>query len=160
MGDRANPYRDFDAGGCRAWAGGRPWARLLFALGIVGTGLLALPVLAGSAAYAAGEALRWPVGLNRNVMQARGFYGILAGATLLGLGLNFVHIDPIKALFWSAVINGIVAGPIMILMMHMASNSKIMGRFTLNTRQKCFGWAATAAMLAAAAGLFATWGKS
>jgi len=137
-----------------------PWARLLFALGIVGTGLLALPVLAGSAAYAAGEALRWPVGLNRDVMQARGFYGILAGATLLGLGLNFVHIDPIKALFWSAVINGIVAGPIMILMMHMASNSKIMGRFTLNTRQKCFGWAATAAMLAAAAGLFATWGKS
>ncbi len=136
-----------------------PFARLLFALGIAGTGLLALPVLAGSAAYAVGEALRWPVGLNRNVVQARGFYGMIAGATLLGLGLNFVHIDPIKALFWSAVINGVVAGPIMILMMLMASDGKIMGRFTLNSRQKWLGWAATAAMLAAAAGLFATWGK-
>ncbi len=136
-----------------------PFARLLFALGIVGTGLLALPVLAGSAAYAVGEALRWPVGLNREIVQARSFYGVIAGATLLGLGLNFVHIDPIKALFWSAVINGVVAGPIMILMMLMASSGKIMGRFTLNARQKWFGWAATVAMLAAAAGLFATWGK-
>ena len=135
-----------------------PWARLLFALGIVGTGLLALPVLAGSAAYAVGEALRWPVGLNRGILQARGFYGVLAGATLLGLGLNFVPIDPIKALFWSAVINGVVAGPIMILMMHMASSRKIMAGFTLNARQRWLGWAATAAMLAAAAGLFATWG--
>ncbi len=136
-----------------------PFARLLFALGIVGTGLLALPVLAGSAAYAAGEALRWPVGLNRDVVQARGFYGTIAGAMLLGLALNFVHIDPIKALFWSAVINGVVAGPIMILMMLMASDGKIMGQFVLNSRQKWLGWAATAAMLAAAAGLFATWGK-
>jgi NRAMP (natural resistance-associated macrophage protein)-like metal ion transporter len=136
-----------------------PFARLLFALGIVGTGLLALPVLAGSAAYAFGEALRWPVGLNRDVLQARGFYGMIAGAMLLGLALNFVHIDPIKALFWSAVINGVVAGPIMILMMLMASDGKIMGRFVLNARQKWFGWAATAAMLAAAVGLFATWGK-
>jgi len=136
-----------------------PFARLLFALGIVGTGLLALPVLAGSAAYAVGEALRWPVGLNRDVVQARGFYGTIAGAMLLGLALNFVHIDPIKALFWSAVINGVVAGPIMILMMLMASDGKIMGRFVLNSRQKWLGWAATAAMLAAAAGLFATWGK-
>jgi NRAMP (natural resistance-associated macrophage protein)-like metal ion transporter len=136
-----------------------PFARLLFALGIVGTGLLALPVLAGSAAYAFGEALRWPVGLNRDVLQARGFYGMIAGAMLLGLILNFVHIDPIRALFWSAVINGVVAGPIMILMMLMASDGKIMGRFVLNARQKWFGWAATAAMLAAAAGLFATWGK-
>ena len=136
-----------------------PWARLLFALGIIGTGLLALPVLAGSAAYAVGEAVRWPVGLNRDIVHARGFYGVLAGATLLGLGLNFVHIDPIRALFWSAVINGVVAGPIMILMMHMGSNPKIMAGFTLNPRQKWFGWAATAAMLAAAAGLVATWGK-
>ena len=137
-----------------------PYARLLFALGIVGTGLLALPVLAGSAAYAVGEALRWPVGLNRDPMQARGFYGVIALAMLLGLGTNLVHLDPIKALFWSAVINGVVAGPIMILMMLMASNGRIMGRFTLNARQKWFGWAATAAMLAAAVGLFATWGKT
>ncbi len=143
-----------------------PFARLLFALGIVGTGLLALPVLAGSAAYAVGEALRWPVGLNQHWMQARGFYGVITGAMLLGLGLNFVHIDPIKALFWSAVINGVVAGPIMILMMLMASSRRIMGHFTLNARQMWLGWAATSVMLAAtsvmlaaAAGLFATWGQ-
>ena len=137
------------------------FAGLLFALGIVGTGLLALPVLAGSAAYAVGEALRWPVGLNREPLRARGFYGVIAVATLIGLSLNFsfVHVDPIKALFWSAVINGVVAGPIMILMMLMASQRKIMGEFTLNARQKVLGWLATAAMLAAAVALFATWGK-
>ena len=136
------------------------FAYLLFALGIIGTGLLALPVLAGSTAYAVGEALRWPVGLNRDLLHARGFYSVLAAATGIGLILNFVHIDPIRALFWSAVINGVVAGPIMVLMMLMASNTRIMGRFTLNIRQKIFGWVATAAMLAAAAALFATWGKA
>ena len=134
---------------------------MLFALGIVGTGLLAVPVLAGSAAYAVGEALHWPVGLNRKPLRARGFYGIIAAATLIGLILNFhvVHLDPIKALFWSAVLNGVVAGPIMILMMLMASHSKVMGQFTLNSRQKVLGWLATAVMLAAAVALFATWGK-
>jgi len=138
-----------------------PYARLLFALGIVGTGLLALPVLAGSAAYAVGEALRLPVGLNREVGRARGFYAVIGGATLIGLALNFhvVHLDPIKALFWSAVINGVVAGPIMVLMLLMASSPRVMGQFTLNTRQKTLGWAATAVMLAAAVALFATWGK-
>lgn len=135
------------------------YAFFLFALGIVGTGLLAVPVLAGSAAYAVGEALHWPVGLNRSPQRARGFYGIIALATLIGLTLNLVHLDPIKALFWSAVINGVVAGPIMILMMLMGSNRKVMGQFTLNARQKAFGWLATTVMLAAAVGLFATWGK-
>ena len=135
------------------------FAFLLFALGIIGTGLLALPVLAGSAAYAVGEALRWRVGLNHKPSRAKGFYGVIAAAMLLGLCLNFVHIDPIKALFWSAVINGVVAVPIMFLMMLMTQNPKVMGEFTLNTRQKVLGWLATAAMLAAAIGLFATWGK-
>jgi len=137
------------------------FAFLLFSLGIVGTGLLAVPVLAGSAAYAVGEALHWPVGLNRKPLRARGFYAIITAATLIGLALNFniVHLDPVKALFWSAVINGVVAGPIMILMMLMGSDAKVMGEFTLKTRQKFFGWLATAVMLAAAAGLFATWGK-
>jgi len=134
-----------------------PFAFALFALGIIGTGLLAVPVLAGSAAYAVGEALHWPVGLSRELMQARGFYGVIAASTLIGLALNWVHIDPIKALFWSAVINGVVAGPIMILMMLMASNKKIMGEFTLRPAQKFWGWAATLVMLAAAVGLFATW---
>ncbi len=135
------------------------FAFLLFSLGIIGTGLLAVPVLAGSAAYAVGETLRWRVGLNNDIPHARRFYGVLAAATFLGLGMNFVHLDPIKALFWSAVINGVVAVPIMFLMMFMASNDKAMGRFTLNTRQKVLGWAATAVMTAAAIALFATWGK-
>ena len=136
-----------------------PFAYLLFALGIIGTGLLALPVLAGSAAYAVGEALHWKVGLNREPRRAPKFYGIIAVATVFGLGMNFAHLDPIKALFWSAVINGVVAGPIMILMMLMSSNPKIMGQFTLKPHQKFFGWLGTAVMLAAAVGLFATWGK-
>jgi Mn2+/Fe2+ NRAMP family transporter len=135
------------------------FAYLLFAVGIIGTGLLAVPVLAGSAAYAVGEALRWPVGLGRDPRKAKGFYGVIAAATLIGLGLNLVHIDPIKALFWSAVINGVVAGPIMILMMRMGSNPKVMGQFTLRRGQKFWGWAATVVMLLAAVGLFATWGK-
>jgi NRAMP (natural resistance-associated macrophage protein)-like metal ion transporter len=135
------------------------FAFLLFSLGIIGTGLLAVPVLAGSAAYAVGEAFHWKVGLNRDLMHARGFYAVLAAATLLGLGLNFLHLDPIKALFWSAVINGVVAVPIMILMMFLATNPKAMGDFTLNTRQKVLGWSATAVMLTAAVALFATWGK-
>lgn len=135
------------------------FAFLLFALGIVGTGLLALPVLAGSAAYAVGEALRWRVGLNSDPQKARGFYGVIAAATLLGLGLNLVHIDPIRALFWSAVINGVVAVPIMALMLLLGQNAKVMGEFTLNARQKALGWLGTAVMLAAAVGLFATWGN-
>ncbi len=135
------------------------FAFLLFALGIIGTGLLALPVLAGSAAYAVGEALAWRVGLNNEPRKARGFYGIITAVTLIGLGLNFAHIDPIKALFWSAVINGVVAVPIMALMMLLGQNKKVMGDFTLNTRQRVLGWLGTAVMLAAAIGLFATWGQ-
>lgn len=135
------------------------FAFLLFAIGIIGTGLLAVPVLAGSAGYAVGEALRWPVGLERDPRKAKGFYSIIAAATLIGLGLNLVHIDPIKALFWSAVINGVAAGPIMILMMRMASNPEVMGQFTLGRGQKFWGWLATGVMLLAAVGLFATWGK-
>jgi NRAMP (natural resistance-associated macrophage protein)-like metal ion transporter len=135
-----------------------PFAFLLFTVGIVGTGLLAVPVLAGSAAYAVGEGLSWRVGLNRDPKRATKFYSVIAIATMIGLGLNLVHIDPIKALFWSAVINGIVAVPIMVLMMLMTQNTKVMGDFTLNLRQKTLGWLATAAMLAAAVGLFATWG--
>ena len=134
------------------------FAFLLFTLGIVGTGLLALPVLGGSAAYAVGEALHWPVGLERRSLHLRGFYGVLAVATVIGLGLNFVHIDPIKALFWSAVINGIVSGPVMVVMMLMASNSKVMGQFTLCNRNKVIGWIATAVMIAGGITIFATWG--
>jgi Mn2+/Fe2+ NRAMP family transporter len=135
------------------------FAFLLFATGIIGTGLLAVPVFAGSAAYAVGECLRWKVGLNRDPQSAKAFYAVIAAATIIGLALNLLHVNPIKALFWSAVINGIAAVPIMFLMMFMAGNRKVMGEFTLNTRQRILGWLATAAMTAAAVGLFATWGQ-
>ncbi|RAK61641.1 divalent metal cation transporter [Phenylobacterium hankyongense] len=132
---------------------------LLFALGIVGTGLLAVPVLAGSAAYAVGEAFGWHVGLARKPHRAKAFYGMIAGATVVGAALNFTSIDPIKALFWSAVINGVVAVPVMGMMMLIAGRKEVMGRFTLSRPLKFVGWAATAVMAAAAIGMFATMGK-
>ena len=134
-------------------------AFLLFGIGIIGTGLLAIPVLAGSAAYAISEGLHWRTGLERRPNEAIGFYAVLTAATLLGLGLNFTSMDPIRALFWSAVINGVVAVPIMVVMMLMATNSKVMGDFTLPAGLKLMGWLATTVMALAAIGLFATWGK-
>jgi NRAMP (natural resistance-associated macrophage protein)-like metal ion transporter len=127
-----------------------PFAFTLFALGIIGTGLLAVPVLAGSAAYAVGEASRWPVGLSRKPKQAKGFYATLAIATLLGVALNFSPINPIKALYWSAVINGVVAVPIMVAMMDMTGNPKIMGAFQIHDGLRLVAWLATAIMAAAA----------
>ncbi|HWD67457.1 MAG TPA: divalent metal cation transporter [Caulobacteraceae bacterium] len=135
-----------------------PAVFLVFALGIVGTGFLAVPVLAGSAAYAMGEALGWTVGLARSPKRAREFYLTIAAATLVGVILNFTPIDPIKALFWSAVINGVVAAPVMAIMMLMAVRPKIMGRFTLPWPLATLGWISTAAMAAAAVGMFATLG--
>jgi len=135
------------------------FAFLVFALGIIGCGLLALPVLAGSAAYAMGEALGWHVGLARKFRRARAFYGAIIVAGLIGGLLNFVHIDPIKALFWSAVINGVAAVPIMGMIMHLASERKAMGNFTIGPGLKTIGWVATAVMAAAAVGMFATMGS-
>jgi NRAMP (natural resistance-associated macrophage protein)-like metal ion transporter len=129
------------------------FASLLFSLGIIGTGLLALPVLAGSAAYAVGEALRWPVGLERKASGAKAFYTVLAAATLIGLLLNFMKIDPIHALVWAAMINGITAAPVMCFMMLMASNRKVMGKFTLPRYLQILGWAGTAIMALAAVGM-------
>ena len=123
-----------------------PFAFTLFALGIVGTGLLAVPVLAGSAAYAISEAWKWPVGLGRKPEKAKEFYVTLAIATLLGVALNFSPINPIKALYWSAVINGIVAVPIMVAMMHMTGNPRIMGKFPIHDGLRWIGWMATAVM--------------
>ena len=135
-----------------------PFAFTIFAIGIIGTGLLALPVLAGSAAYAVGETFGWHVGLARKPYRAKAFYWTIAIATGLGVLLNYSPIDPIKALFWSAVINGVVAVPVMALMMHLSSHKAAMGEFKLHTGLKV-GWLATAVMAAAAIGLFATWGK-
>ena len=132
-------------------------AFLLFSIGIIGTGLLAVPVLAGSAAYALAEALKWPIGLDRKLHRAKGFYGILSIATVLGVTMNFTSIDPMKALFWSAVINGVVAIPIMLIMMLMTANPKVTGTLALPLPQKVIGWIATIVMLMVAAGMIATW---
>ena len=129
------------------------FASLLFSLGIVGTGLLALPVLAGSAAYAVGEAFHWPVGLKRKPSRAKAFYAVLAISTIIGLLLNFANVNPIQALVWSAIINGITAAPVMCFMMLMASSRKIMGKFIVPRHLKILGWCATIVMAAAAMGM-------
>jgi NRAMP (natural resistance-associated macrophage protein)-like metal ion transporter len=128
------------------------FAFALFALGIVGTGLLSVPVLAGSAAYALGEARRWPVGLSRKPLQAKAFYATIATATLLGAALNIAVVSPMRALVWAAIINGIVASPVMALVVLLASNSEVMGPFKLSRGWRSLGWAATAVMIVAAAG--------
>ena len=130
-----------------------PFAFTVFTLGIVGTGLLAVPVLAGSAAYALAEARRWPEGLARKPKAAKAFYATIALATMVGAAINFSPINPIKALFWSAVINGVVAVPVMAIMMLMAANPKIMGEFTVGSALRAVGWIATAVMAAAVAGM-------
>jgi NRAMP (natural resistance-associated macrophage protein)-like metal ion transporter len=134
-----------------------PFAFALFALGVIGTGMLAVPVLAGSAAYALAEALEWPSGLARLPRAAKAFYGTIAIATLLGMAFNLLPIDPIKALFWTAVINGVVAVPIMIMTMIMASQRRVMGSFVLPLPLAAMGWLATAVMMAVAVAMFATW---
>ena len=132
------------------------FAFVVFALGIVGTGLLAVPVLASSAAYAVGEAAGIHVGLARKLGRAKGFYATIAVATLVGALLNFTPLDPIKALFWTAVINGVVAVPIMAMMLLIAGRRDVMGDFVLPPILKGVGWVATAVMTLAAAGMFAT----
>lgn len=129
----------------------------VFAAGIIGTGLLAIPVLAGSCAYAVGEALDWPTGLSRAPLDARAFYGTIVVSTLIGIAINFIGLDPVKALFWAAVINGVVAVPLMTVMMIMAISSTVMGRFTLPPGLCFLGWLCTAAMAAAVVTMFATW---
>jgi Mn2+/Fe2+ NRAMP family transporter len=133
-----------------------PFAFAVFTLGIVGTGLLAVPVLAGAAAYALAEARKWPLGLARQPRQAKAFYATIAVATLGGAMINFAPINPIKALIFSAVVNGVVAVPIMAIMMHMTANPKIMGKFTVGGGLRITGWAATIMMAAAALGLLVT----
>lgn len=133
------------------------FAFAIFAMGIIGTGLLAVPVLAGSAAYAVGEAMRWPSGLARKPGEAKAFYGVVAFASFVGVAMNFfTEVSPFKALFWSAVINGLVAVPVMVTMMLMSGRKEIMGEFTLPWGLRMFGWLATLVMAATAAGLFMT----
>jgi NRAMP (natural resistance-associated macrophage protein)-like metal ion transporter len=126
----------------------------IFALGIVGTGLLAVPVLAGSAAYAVSEVLGWRAGLSHGFRSARGFYLIIIAATGIGTVMSAFDFDPIKALVWSAIINGVISAPIMVVMMWIGQSRRIMGQLTMSLRHRFFGWAATAVMAAAVAFMF------
>jgi Mn2+/Fe2+ NRAMP family transporter len=132
------------------------FAFAIFTLGIVGTGLLAVPVLAGSAAYALGEARKWPIGLAREPLEAKAFYLTIALSTFAGVAINFSPLDPMRALFLSAVINGVVAVPVMVMMMLITSNKAIMGAFIITGSRRVIGWLATAVMAAAAAAMVAT----
>jgi hypothetical protein len=120
---------------------------LLFAVGIIGIGLLAVPVLAGSAAYALSETFGWTEGLDRKPREAKAFYGAILVAVLGGIALNLIGFDPMRALYWTAVINGLLAPPLMIMTMFAASNPKVMGRLTLPPLLKFGGWTATAVMV-------------
>ena len=128
----------------------------LFSAGIIGTGLLAVPVLAGSAAYAMAGAFHWQNGLELKPLMAKKFYGIIAVSTLLGAALCFTPIDPIKALYWSAVLNGVISVPIMAVMMLMAARRDIMGQFVISTRLKTLGWICTGVMAIAVLAMFWT----
>ncbi len=125
------------------------FAYLLFALGIIGTGLLAVPVLAGSAAYAVSEMFGRPASLDSKPNRARLFYGTIATTTLAGALMQYAGVNPVRALYWSAVINGLLAAPLMALMMLIVTNPRAMGHLTLGPRQTILGWAATAVMVVA-----------
>jgi len=133
-----------------------PFAFALFAMGIVGTGLLAVPVLAGSAAYAVGETMQWKSSLESKPAKARGFYAVISIATLAGTAMNFVHINPIKALFWTAVINGVIAVPMLAAVMLVAAKQKAMGKFAISGKLRAMGWITTAVMAACVAGMAVT----
>jgi NRAMP (natural resistance-associated macrophage protein)-like metal ion transporter len=141
------------AGALRPLAGELAFA--LFAAGIIGTGLLAVPVLAGSAAYAVAETFRWPIGLGLPLAEARGFYSILTVATVLGVLIDLSGVDSMKALLWAATVNGVVSVPIMAVMMLLAVNPAVMGAFVITLRLKLLGWLAVGVMAAAVAAMFA-----
>jgi NRAMP (natural resistance-associated macrophage protein)-like metal ion transporter len=141
----------------RPLAGG--WAELLFALGLVGSGFLAVPVLTTASAYALCEACRWKQGLNQKPHRARAFYGVIVASTLVGMLINFAGINPVDALFWTAVLNGCLAPPLLLVIMLVANNRAIMGRRVNGPGTNLLGWATTALMFAAALGLLLTWGR-
>ena len=134
-----------------------PFAEVVFALGIVGTGLLAIPVLAGAAAYAVGEGRRWPVGLARKPKEAAAFYAVLALSGGIGIVLNFTPINPISALYWSAVINGVLAVPVMVVLMLMARHRGVMGSFVIGGPLYWLGWLSTAAMAVSVVAMAVGW---
>ena len=134
------------------------FAFAIFALGIIGTGLLAVPVLAGSAAFAVSEVFGWKAGLSHGFHEARGFYGIIIAATAIGAVMGSLEVDPIKALVWSAIINGVIAVPIMVVMMRIGQSEQLMGKLIISRRHRFFGWAATGVMALAVGFMMLTGG--
>jgi len=132
------------------------FAFAIFALGIIGTGLLAVPVLAGSAAYAVSELYGWKAGLSHGFHEARGFYLIIMAATGIGTVMGFMEVDPIKALVWSAIVNGVISVPIMAVLMWIGQSERLMGHYTITLRHRYFGWAATGVMAVAVLVMLAT----
>jgi NRAMP (natural resistance-associated macrophage protein)-like metal ion transporter len=132
------------------------FAFAVFALGIIGTGMLAVPVLAGSAAYAVSEVFGWKSGLSHGFHEARGFYAIIIAATGIGTLMSVFELDPIKALVWSAIVNGVISVPIMVVMMWIGQSKRVMGHLTISSRHRMFGWAATGLMAVAVAVMFVT----
>jgi Mn2+/Fe2+ NRAMP family transporter len=136
------------------------WAKLIFSIGIIGLGLLAVPVLSGSAAYAVSEAANWNASLNLKPRRARGFYGVIIAATVIGVLMNFIGIDPVKALVYSAVLNGVAAVPLLFLIIRISANKKIMGEFHTRILSRTLLWITFIGMGAAAVAMFFTIGKS
>jgi len=136
------------------------FAYLLFSLGMVGTGLLAIPALIGSSAYVAAESFDWKHGLDMPLRRAPGFYGALIIGMIVAMIIGFARMNPIAALFWSAVINGIVAVPLLAVLVHFASDKRVMGKWRSSLVARFWGWATVALMGVAAICIFAFWGKS
>ncbi len=134
-------------------------AELLFAVGLIGSGFLAVPILTSSSAYALAEAFGWKRGLNRKARRAREFYGLIVLSTLAGMLMNFIGINPIKALFWTAVINGFLAPPLLVIILVVANDAKVMGNRVNGWAMNFLGWATVILMSAAAVGVIATWHK-
>jgi NRAMP (natural resistance-associated macrophage protein)-like metal ion transporter len=132
-------------------------AKYLFAVGLIGAGFLAVPVLTGASAYAVAETFGWKYGLDTKPGEAKQFYAIIAVSTLAGTLINFTGVNPIKALFWTAVINGVISPPLLIVLMLVANNKKVMGKHTNGRTANVVGWFTCALMFAAAAGMFLTW---
>lgn len=132
-------------------------ATVLFAIGLIGAGLLAVPVLTGSAAYAVAETFGWRSGLDEKPRHAKKFYGVIAASTLVGVGIDFLGINPITALFWTAVINGVVAPPLLVVVMLIANNKKVVGDRVNGRATNIIGWLSAIIMFAAAIAMFATW---
>ena len=133
------------------------FATVLFGIGLIGAGLLAIPVLTGSAAYAVAETFNWPSGLDEKPRHAKKFYGVIAASTLVGVAIDFAGINAISALFWTAVINGVVAPPLLVVVMLVSNNKRVMGKRTNGLVTNIIGWIAAAIMFAAAIGMFLTW---